>query len=267
MTNQLKPRPAFVKKKEFKQLPPPDEIFYQAVGLMKGCVIYEQYEQIDKKYRKFYLVTNGVKFKLNVTPKTIGVALKHSTNKCCEANEVFILVYPKLDFAPPNQRKEPPVLSFRLVAIAREKNQFQQSNLLTPNHFYLRGIYQRLPQYKGEVVTVYRNRISYKAQQERIKQGDLMGACHCPIKRLEGNIAPFRFSPKAEAQAPKPYVNMLAKLVVTQKACNSYFELVEFLSGVVFCDKSPPYTKLSDIERKQIIKQKQKSTNNKRDRV
>jgi hypothetical protein len=186
-------------------LPPQEDPMFQAVGIIKGDVIFAEDGESsvvkigDVEYPLLY-IKGGRRRAYDALKKEI------------EATKVTmqrLIVYPRIIHFP--SREQEHIMTFQLVGFVNENNPPQSAieKELNDFEFFLRGLWQFIPVCRTPCVSIFKNftreRLDWIKQADAWKKVKFMRACHAPMLWRD-SVNPFRFNPKLEkGEQGKPF--------------------------------------------------------------
>ena len=226
---------------------------FQAVGIIKGDVIFDENEQAvikikDKEYRLYYIPTNR--------RRKVHEALKKEIEATGNTTQRLI-VYPKIIHFPDKEKIHS--VAFQLVGFitSGEKSNVETiDSELKDFEFCLRGLWQFIPVCRTPCISVFKNfnkdRLDWVKQAEAEKKVKFMKASHIPLLWKDSPVRPFRFNPKLEKeqQGKTYFVELKARFLPERDV----FGFVEQLSEP--SEEPPKFFKASKKLKAEALKSK-----------
>ena len=226
---------------------------FQAVGIIKGDVIFDENEQAvikikDKEYSLYYIPTNR--------RRKVHEALKKEIEATGNTTQRLI-VYPKIIHFPDKEKIHS--VAFQLVGFitSGEKSNVETiDSELKDFEFCLRGLWQFIPVCRTPCISVFKNfnkdRLDWVKQAEAEKKVKFMKASHIPLLWKDSPVRPFRFNPKLEKeqQGKTYFVELKARFLPERDV----FGFVEQLSEP--SEEPPKFFKASKKLKAEALKSK-----------
>ncbi|MFB6276290.1 MAG: hypothetical protein ABEI32_09125 [Halothece sp.] len=180
------------------------EQFFQAIGILRGEVSFDQ--------GRGSIAIAGKEFALQPLPQ-FSRAYRALQVQAQTQPRQRVIVYPKVTHFPEKGKHQ--AISFQLVGF--DGNGEGISQHLEDGMFLLRGVWQFIPVCRIPCVTVYKNfsrdRLEWVKQSDPAKRVALLRPAHCPVIWKNAPVKPFRYNPKADAQASPFFVQIQASFI------------------------------------------------------
>ncbi len=226
---------------------------FQAVGIIKGDVIFDENDQAvikikDKEYRLYYIPTNRRRKVHDALKKEIE-ATGNTTQR--------LIVYPKIIHFPDKEKIHS--VAFQLVGFIAQGDKGNAETIdseLKDFEFCLRGLWQFIPVCRTPCISVFKNfnkdRLDWVKQAEAEKKVKFMKASHVPLLWKDSPVKPFRFNPKLEKeqQGKTYFVEVKARFLPDRDV----FGFVEQLSEP--SEEPPKFFKASKKLKAEALKSK-----------
>ena len=178
---------------------PGSDRFFQAIGTITG--------KIGKNSEgKFCIYLKDKSYPLFIPKPRYTNWIQQMNNH--PDRDLFLRVYPKYQIIP----KKEPVINFIVIAWSEQNCWEEEAGI-----FYLKGVWQFVPQVRGPVLSIYRNHQAFDPQQK-------YKATHLPVSmRREDGSSPFRFNPKAKEQGKRWFIQGKFRFL-TSRNCWGWLE-------------------------------------------
>lgn len=234
-------------------LEPQVKPIFQAVGIIKGDVVFDE-------YNKAVIKVGEIEYPLLCLPlkkRKIYTNLRKEI-ETTGINNQRVIVYPKITHFP--SKDEPYVLAFQLVGFIKNNEEESNNKLLGIEsqlkdfEFILRGLWQFIPVCRTPCISVYKNfnqaRLEWIQRAPAFVQVKFMQGSHIPLLWKDSSSKPFRFIKDAEVQE-KPYFVAIKARFLPQR---NVFAFIEELGQPL--EKSPKYFKASKELKAEALKTK-----------
>lgn len=227
-------------------LPSEQEVFFQAVGIIKGDIALSEDKTVvtigGKPYELYYAGNHKMAYD----------ALKKEIENT-GITQHRLIVYPKITHYPGG--KQPYRLGFQLVGfVGHEASGEGLPSELQDLEFKICGLWQFIPVCRVPCISVFKNfnkqRLEYIKSAPVDKKVNFMKASHIPVMWRDAPVPPFRFNPKLdkETQGRASFVQIKARF-------NSARDNFEFVSLLGMPRQEPPnYLKAGKKDKTEAVK-------------
>ncbi len=198
LSNQTKKKENPKKSTEKNQ--PPEAIF-QAVGVIKGLVVYRDEQlKIQLESKEYGLLSAPLKDKR----KKFEGLKKEIKEK--GSSEQVLVVYPSVNYFKEGKEQRRAVL-FRVVSIKEVKPDVVTWNELKEREFKLSGTWQYIGEQRA--VAIWRNWSEslekYLEKASKQQKGKMLKPSYLPVEWSDAPVEAFRYVQESEAENQKPY--------------------------------------------------------------